>query len=185
MKRYIFLLLAFLSINICAISQDTIKIKGVPIQSKFDTFVREIKNKGFEAVFESDEDVMFIGTFLDEKCYLVVKNANGNVSDIIISLTYKYSSWSSIKGKSDDIIGLFEKRFGKPGKIIHRYEYPYKEGDGHELIALRLGKLRYAGYFYVGGYMISISLTKECDIIICYTNEKEYQKKQDERINDI
>lgn len=184
MKRVV-LLLVFLAINVFAMAQDTIKIKGVPVQSKFDTFVREIKNKGFEAVFEKDGEMMFSGTFLDEKCYLVVKNVNGNVSDIIISLTYKYSSWSSIKGKSDDIVELFTKRFGKPGKTIHRYEYPYQDGDGHELIALKLGKLRYARYFYVGGYIISISLTNECDIMICYTNEKEYQKKQDERINDI
>ena len=185
MKRYIFLLLAFLSINICVIAQDTIKIKGVPVQSKFDTFVREIKNKGFEAVFERDGEMMFSGTFLNEKCYLVVKNANGNVADVIIALTHKYSSWESIKSKSDDIVELFTKRFGKPGKTIYRYEYPYKEGDGDELIALRLGKLRYARYFYVSGYMISISLTNECDIMICYTNEKEFKKKQDERINDI
>lgn len=184
MKRVV-LLLVFLAINVFAMAQDTIKIKGVPVQSKFNTFVREIKNKGFEAVFENDECIVLNGKFIDEDCSLIIQNSGGNISNIIIVIKKDYSMWSSMKGKYEDIVELFTKKFGKPGNVVERYESPFEKGDGYEMTALKSGKLVCASYFYIGDYIISIGTTKECNIMIGYTNKKMLDNKQEQRINDI
>lgn len=185
MKKNIFLLIAFLLINVVSIAQDSVRIKGVPIKNSYNKFVKELKNKGFEYISEDEKQTILYGLFLDEESLIIVQNSDGNISNVLVILQRKYNKWSSIKHHCDDIIEIFIKRFGKPYSVIHEYEFPFREGDGYETTALMDDKLKYTTYFRVDGCTILIYPTKTFQIVIGFTNDEVYMRKQDERINDI
>ena len=102
----------------------------------------------------------------------------------------KYDNWSSIKRAYDGLVDVYTKKYGAPFLDKKEFKSPYKEGDGHELYALKSDRCVYSTSFACTkngvnvGY-VAISMTTNCNIIIEYEDDINSDLLTKERANEI
>ena len=99
--------MAFFAINVFAIAQD-VKIKGVPVVNKHETFVREIQKKGFTKIEDGEKTTQLSGLFLGNKSIMAVWKIGDELLQVAIVFE-ENTSWQELKTKCDYLADLYNK----------------------------------------------------------------------------
>lgn len=183
MKRVV-LLLSFLAINVFAIAQD-VKIKGVPVVNKHETFVREIQKKGFTKSNESEKSTFLKGEFLGENVYMIAGKLDEELSHVTIAFEENDNdNWKELKDKCDNLAKLYTEKYGKPieKKDFHKH---YTDGSGMEKLGLMQGLITYSYSYVTDSAIIVILIDKELYITITYLRKDITEKVMKSNIDDI
>ncbi len=94
-------------------------------------------------------------------------NSIGIVKQIVLAKSEK-KTWTELKA---DYQGLKEKitqEYGEPVMNLHSFASPYYEGDGKEMIAVRLEKTAFLSSWLIenGSIVLTIDYTRR--IFICF-----------------
>ena len=88
----------------------------------------------------------------------------------IIVIMPENNNWYSLKSEYERFKEMFTKKYGRPDS----YEYftkPYEEGDGYEHTALSVGKCSYISFFSLPLGTISLSISENGAVSICYEDK--------------
>lgn len=77
-------------------------------------------------------------------------------------------SSSSILSVYNNIVGNLTAKYSSPGKVIDKYEYPYKKGDEDYETAIKVGKTLIGSVWYFDNATITLSISKDLTIVYFY-----------------
>lgn len=165
--------------------------KGLPIDGKEQEFIKELEQQGFERVRYVDKAVLS-GSFIGRDSYIMVYSTpiTHTVWKIMVLFERTYDTWREIKSTYDQLVDLYIQKYGSPALEIKNFTDPWKEGDGHEWLALKSGACVYGtGFVYakegerIGS--VIIEMTNNCQITIHYEDKINFDLLEKEQAQDI
>lgn len=183
MKKII-LSFAIILASVVSFGQETehLKFMGIPIDGTLTEFTQKLVQKGF---VKSKNEQILTGKFAQEDV------------DVLIGLTPKsekvytclvdfgeYTSWNLLKNEYIRFRESLIKKYGTPINDVHYFSFPYDEGDGCEMLAVKEDKCNY-GCFWNNGIGILILSSGQVCISYCDPiNEKLNNIEEDALINE-
>lgn len=184
MKKLLFLLVLLISIQMY--SQEHFKFNGVPIDGKADEFVGKLKNKGFKTIPHIDG--IMEGEFAGQSVQLFIfSTKKTNTVWKVVAVLKKQNTWDSLKSQYLKYKDLYSIKYGKSNDEAEFFSYPYYEGCGKELQALRNGKGVYRTVFKLESGVIIVGLSEFEAVSLEYEdiiNSKLVKKEEDNAILD-
>lgn len=175
MKKLLLIVCLLLSCGVVCAQSEHLIFKGLSIDGSKQEFVKELKRQGYVNVPEMGNDDILSGTFIGQDSYVFVGSTP--ITNIMwkVGVLFKttYDTWSLIKETYDGLVDVYTQKYGNPVLEQKDFKAPWKEGDGHELIALKSDMCAYKTMFAYAkngtiiGY-IAISMTTACQILIQY-----------------
>ena len=185
------LLLTICSLLFCVLSYaqtEHLMFKGLPIDSSKQEFVKELQRQGYVYV----DDDKLSGTFIGRDSYVFIYDTpiTNTVWQVGVLFKSTYDTWSLIKRIYDDLVDVYTKKYGAPILDQKEFKSPWREGDGHELFALRSDRCVYRTVFvYIKDGMdigcVEIRMANDCRIIILYEDSINSDLLTKERANEI
>ena len=168
------LLLTICSSLFCVLSYaqtEHLTFKGLPIDGSKQEFVKELQRQGYVYV---DDDILS-GTFIGRDSYVFI---------------YDTPITNTVWQVGDDLVDVYTKKYGAPILDQKEFKSPWREGDGHELFALRSDRCVYRTVFvYIKDRMdigcVEIRMANDCRIIILYEDSINSDLLTKERANEI
>jgi hypothetical protein len=189
------LLLTICSSLFCVLSYaqtEHLTFKGLPIDGSKQEFVKELQSQGYENAPEMGADDVLSGTFIGRDCYVFIYDTpiTNTVWQVGVLFKSTYDTWSLIKRIYDDLVDVYTKKYGAPILDQKEFKSPWREGDGHELFALRSDRCVYRTVFvYIKDRMdigcVEIRMANDCRIIILYEDSINSDLLTKERANEI
>lgn len=187
------LLLTICTSLFCVLSYaqtEHLTFKGLPIDGNKQEFVKELKR--CEYIVELGSDDCLSGEFVGRACLVIIHSTPR--TDIVCGVTVifeqVYDAWSQIKSAYENLVWFYSKKYGDP--ILDKKEFTgtWKDGDGHELFALKHDQCIYKTDFsYIKddvliGYVM-IEMTNTCRIVINYYDTANVALMRKEQVQDI
>ena len=168
------LLLTIGSSLFCVLSYaqtEHLTFKGLPIDGSKQEFVKELQRQGYGYV---DDDILS-GTFIGRDSFVFILGTpiSNTIWKAAVLFESTYDAWSSIKRAYDGLVDVYTEKYGTPILDQKEFKSPWREGDGHELYALKSDRCVYRAAFACTkdgvdiGY-VAISMTAKCQIMIEY-----------------
>lgn len=127
-------------------SEEHFKFKGIPITGSKENFVKELKKQGFKSSEIGDEFLK--GIFAQRDCYILINTTPITKQAFhIIVLFDDFNNWNEIKNKFDELEKQLYLKYKVSPQSEKEFFYPYEEGDGFELTAIKSGKINYYSIF--------------------------------------
>lgn len=157
-KIIISLLLSCMAVATFAQSKH-LSFKGIELNGDYRTFVNKLKATGTYTDVKDGDTPGFKGTFAGYKnceIYVLATPKTKTVYRVFVMVPSD-GSWSEIKGKYNTLKKNLAAKYGTP--ISDEYfDKTYKEGDGHELYAIREKKGSWDSYFITPQGHIELSI---------------------------
>ena len=165
MKKILLLILCSL-LGFNSFSQNChLDFKGIPINGNLEDIVKELVKIGYTT---TENKRILTGKFIGEECIVAITESEytGDVNAISIFINEK-ESWFSLKSNYFDIKELYNKKYGE-GKSVEKFDPPYEDGDGYEVLAIKRDKCHYLSRWTLSnGYIImSIRYVNSANCII-------------------
>lgn len=155
-----------------SLRSEHLKFKGVEIKGKLKDIITNLELKGFEYIGIDGGSVGMQGKFFNEDVKLLFSEKYGNVSQIIVVFLRKYNYWGSLINDFEKISFVLEKKYKiEPSKKIRKFYYPFEEGDGHELTAIKINKASILKVYDILNGEIDIMIGDECNIVMFYKDK--------------
>lgn len=151
MKKYILLLAAAL-IAAASAAQPHLAFKGIPITGDEETFVKTLTDLGYNAHADQGPGLKIVsGVFagLDANIFIRSTEMTGTVSGVN-AVFGQQTDWDELKIRYDIFKKSLTKKYGTP-KSSEEFTFPYRQGDGKELTAVRNGKCKWISIFEAVG----------------------------------
>lgn len=151
-----------------------ITFKGIPVMGTVNDFCNKLSSSGFNLVKMYNDGAMAAmnGDFADRPStlYIIGTKKSHFVQGIIVDFDRVYNKWQTIKNDYKTIIEQYIVKYGNPYSVDESFDYPYEEGDGYEMLALKLNKCNYRTTFKLTKGNIVISLREDATIAILYSD---------------
>lgn len=187
MKKLLTLIISLFIVTL-SFAQETISFKGIPIEGSMRNFCRELENKGFKNITESNKIALFSGNFAEKDVLIIVGSPdNGNnVSTVIVRFLVS-DKWESLSSTYEYYKNLYIKKYGDPS-ISTEYNPISSESNKKIMKELRNGNIDYTTIWDVpgGGVQLSIETdpeTKKGCVVVSYINPKNLSSNSE--IDDI
>lgn len=186
MKKLITILV--LLVGLTAFAQPV--VKGVKIEGKAQTVLDNLVKAGWTFEKNIPESCAYIlnGSFAGlGECFIFMNytKTTKEVWSLFIN-TIDYSSWFSLKTDFLKLVDSYDSKYGT-SLFLRKFDYPYEEGDGYELSAIKNQKCTYSNYWDFEKFNIMVNINQQCAITISYINkdaEAIYKSEQQSKIND-
>lgn len=178
MKK-IFTVSLMLLICFASFSQTPISFKGCELNCTAKELSTKLLKQGFEFVDVVLDMYTLKGTFAGENSEIMIIGDEGTklVSNIMVSFD-KIEDWTILYNKYLVFKTDLAKKYGE-GKSTEKFNEPYKEGDGHELDALSLGKCTFYTSFILENGTIVLTISKTHSLSLLYlVDTKKTQEEQ-------
>lgn len=166
-----------------------IAFKGIPVMGTVNDFCNKLSTKGFSIVkiYEDGTAAAMSGDFAERHStlYIIGTNQSHFVQGIIVYFDEVYNKWQTIKNDYNRIVEQYITKYGTPYNVDESFDYPYEEGDGHEMTAIKLNKCNYRTTFKLPKGNIVIRLTDEATIQIIYRDNENATQDEIEKDNKI
>jgi hypothetical protein len=156
-----------------------VEIIGVPIQGDVNVAKQKFIDKGFKDGESVDGGIHLSGRLMnrDVNLYLITTPKTKQFCKAAIFFD-EHTSWSSLKSEFKEFEEILTKKYGKPYDTFKFFDSPYKEYDGYETTAVRIGKCNYFTFWKEAkslnssGYTIAVQINKGMTVAIQYENKE-------------
>ena len=170
MKKLLFLISFIITLNAMA-QNEHFTFRGMPIDGPCTDFSKELTKMGY--ISPTSNTAYLEGKFIGKSCNLIILESEYTKKIYAIAINfYPVSNWDSLKNDFDEIVDMYNEKYGEPVKKIMSFSSPYNEGDGYEMLAIRKDKCCYFVNWETDNGEIFISISKDCYISIFYTDKK-------------
>lgn len=178
MKRILSLIaIVFVSCTMM-FGQGHLKIKNIPIDGTVQSMYAKLKATGLKPIPEVSGALQ--GTFagMNDCAFLIIGSEKTNTVYKVGVMSQFEDSWYSLKSLYLRLKEQYTNKYNEC-QSFEFFSSPYYEGDGYEMLALRLDKCTYASYFETPEGIISIEI-KEKYIFITYEDAINLEKAKAE-----
>lgn len=184
MKKILSIVAAVMvSVNIAA--EGHLTFKGVEIDGSKAQFSRELVKQDYTILSETGDGIVLIGPFAGLEDCIVAASITPKeklVCSVGVFLPEQYK-WILLKSMYNDFKDALTEKYGEPYAEINRFDYPFEEGDGYEMLALYSNSCIYAARYITELGTIDIIIKKagrdKGQIIISYIDKINSQLKED------
>lgn len=169
-----------------------IEVMGVPIEGDVNLAKQKFLDKGFKDGKNVDGGIHLSGRLMnrDVNLYLITTPKTKQFCKAAIFFD-EQTSWSALKSDFTELEEILTKKYGKPYDTFKFFDSPYKEYDGHETTAVKVGKCNFFTIwkektsFNNAGYAIAVQIHKGMNISVGYENNEgmELRDKEQSEIN--
>ena len=183
MKKFLLFSLLFL---IPFLSYSQVEFNGMRVGESLEITKKNFIEKGFTQKSSSSNLIIWEGTISGKKGQVyTVSSPKSKLVWKFVVIPETHTNWSSVKGAMDKFIGLFTKKYGEPTNQYFWFREPYKEGDGDEMMAIKLDKLVYLYAWDIPGGSIMLEVNSvvygEARIKISYEDEEVANMAKEEK----
>ena len=181
MKRAIVAFLLFwTAVMVHLNAQEHLRFMNIPIEGTMRRFAAKMETKGFVLDYAEEDGVQMTGTFIGRDCNLYMFKDPKTEKFRVVSVCFKkkYNSWYSLKGSYTKIVNGYIGKYGNPSKTAHTFLYPYYEGDGYEMSAVRSDNCRYWSYWEFDEGNIIVTILKDAKIMIYYRDKLNGEERE-------
>lgn len=156
MKKTFVLFLAIVCTSILCMAQigaEHMKFKKVPINGSLITFIQKMKTKGFVMYGKNDAQTLALmnGKFAEENVTISIFSSKKSRTVYSVHVNLKETTaWAALKAQFDSFKEMLTTKYGEPSESYEEFEYPYKDGNGLELNALKNKKANFSAIYDVG-----------------------------------
>lgn len=180
-------------------SENHLTFKNLPIDGKLEDFVSKMQSLGFEKIAQSN-DRFYVGykmkgVFAGKDVDILVKGTikTRTTWAVNIFMPKEYTSWQQLKESYRELASLYTDKYGAPNEEMEEFFLPYKDGDGHEMEAIKKNEVVYFSRYDREGGVILVSIDDGLVNVSyedkenggLFTKEGEESKKEDKRLEDI
>lgn len=171
-------------ITVLAQAQEHMAFKDVSMNCTVESFVSQLKLKGYTVAVLRDNSAILTGSFAGkDNCEIYVYGTdNAKMVHLVAVKFSEHVSWSSLKNEYLSFKKSYTEKYGKP-KSYEFFKNPYYEGDGYELQALKLDKCTFASVFTTTGGNIMLYLSDDKCVHVGYEDSINAEIKTKERDN--
>lgn len=181
MKKIVFAL-SILLFAATSFAQECMSFKGISFNNNLQTFSQKMKENGMTLTStdnsESGVILIFKGNFANNSdCDIYVSAPKDKSCVCKVSVyTKEFYSWYSLKSKYENLKNSFENKYGIVDNDYHFFEYPYEDGDGYEMSAVKMDKCYYAAFWHLSYGSICVNINKFSSVRITYEDTKNMNK---------
>lgn len=176
-------LLGLLLINVAVQCQT---FDGVSISGHLNKCVQAFQAKGYKLVTYNDVGAIMKGVINHENVELYVIKTPITAQVWKVSIYFpKRTSWSQLTSDYKEYTDIITNKYGSRSKEYKFFESPYEDGDGYELIALKVGKATYSTYWLLDDVNIAVKISEYAQVTLAYENVKnvELNDRETEKLN--
>ena len=183
MKKFLLLSLLFL---IPFLSHSQVEFNGMRVGESLEITKKNFIEKGFTQKSSSGNLITWEGTISGRKSkvYTVASPKSKLVWKFLV-IPETHNDWYSTKAAFNKYVDIFTKKYGQPSNQYFWFRDPYKEGDGHEMLAIKLDKLVCFYSWEIPGGSILLEIDSadygEARITISYEDEEVTKIAKDEK----
>lgn len=174
MKKFFHLLILLLfctSYLSASASDEHLQFLGLPIAGSYESFSKQLEDKGFVKFDEFESSYKFIGKFANEIVELTILASprTKTVCKVIVYFPEK-KSWTDLKEDYFKKKRLYRSKY----LLTDDYEFfssPYEDGDGYEFRAVKVDKCKYISFFKEIGGHISVEIDPKCRVKVTYEDD--------------
>lgn len=138
---------------------DHIEFKGIPINGDKESFLENLKNKGFEFVEEYDDMIALTGKFANMDCSLhVLLSPISKTIYKVVLYGPEATEWYGLKSQYESLKNTYKAKYGKPEHDFESFTAPYYEGDGSEIFAAQREHVIFSAYWILPSGVVSIHI---------------------------
>lgn len=146
---------------ICAMAQEHLSFKGIPIEGSMTTFCQRLEDKGFVSV-GSDNDVMtFRGDFTGREANVnvIATNKGKNVFSVVVFFEPS-GEWNTLVNTYNYYKNLYTRKYGKP-EHSEESNPAYSNTNTSLMMEVYQGTVIYESMWNVTGGDILLSIEKD------------------------
>lgn len=169
---------------------DHIEFKGIPVNGSKESFLENLKIKGFEFVEDDDDTITLTGKFANMDCSLIVLLSP--ISKIIYKVVLygpEATEWYELKSQYESLKNTYKAKYGKPEHDLEGFTDPYYEGDGNEILAARSEHVIFSAYWHTPSGVISVRICRIPSLQMVYEDavnaDIAAQEREQIALNDI
>lgn len=171
------------SLTLCITSVQAtghIKFMGIEVTGSYDNFKDSLKTKGFSYVSSFETLHKFYGKFANEIVTLNVLASphTKTVFKVIVYFPIR-EEWRELKKDYFAKKEMYQTKY-PIDKDYEFFSFPYEDGDGYEMRAVKQGKCRYVSFFLAVGGHISVEIDKTAQIKVVYEDRENIKVGQKE-----
>lgn len=194
MKRIVFLF-TFLYITLASFAQDGnehLTFKGVPIDGTLNSFVAQLKQKGFTHIGTNDGVAMLSGDFAAYKNCTI-----GAVSlkerDLVCKVAVIFPSrdtWSSLETNYQSLKQMLTKKYGEPSDCVETFQsYSQPRDDNSKMHELKMDRCKFYTIFETEKGSIELQIShqsvSECYVVLSYYDAVNQQAIMSDAMDDL
>jgi hypothetical protein len=173
MKKIIVILLL---INAKSYSQE---FNGINLSKSYSSVISELKQKGFRFSKKEQNYNIFLGKLKYDNVKVFLDPKGEKVKSLTVFIDEK-NTWEDIENDFFYYRKLLIDKYGEPFVDKREFNYPYKLGDGFELLALKTKDCNYVSYFDINdNWSVGVTITGK-QVLIIYINKVFNQQNQSE-----
>lgn len=189
MKKVVSFFILFTAIIISINSQDNINLTGfwgMEWGSSFNVVESSIIEKGATILAKDPETIMARSLFSGRESTIFVRFYDNQMSSAMVIFDYEKDRVQYIYNET---VALLTEKYGDPTDNVREFEWPYKDGDNDEEIAIAVDKaLIYSEWILNDGNRIKVIIgtrTQYKPQVVLLYSHKELSDKADERDKEI
>ncbi|MCZ4224941.1 hypothetical protein [Pedobacter rhodius] len=162
----------------CQTDEDINGVLGIPFGASRDKVIEVLASKG--AISKQKEGkILFSNVKFGpyEGCLAIFSFVGNKFYEVIISLPHGPDG--TVINRYDRVNRELSKEYGET-KTYKKFQYPYKEGDGRTLSALKGGKAEFEAYWTKEIGSVSSKIMATLDIFLTYQDNKLTRKALEE-----
>lgn len=171
MKKFL-LLFTLLFSSLIMNAEGHLKFMGVEINGKANIFVEKMKAKGFRVKDNLENAFVMNGKFAgsNAQLFILYSPITKTVCKVVAYFEEK-DNWDSLKSQYLKLKEAYDTKY----PIVSAFDffcYPYNEGEGDEMTAVKLDKCRYSTFYELQEGMIVIKISEFAQVSVAYEDSK-------------
>jgi|SRR5580693_7932569 hypothetical protein len=163
-----------------------LKFKDIPIDGSLDLFVIQLKKQSFTVLIIDKSHAILSGKFTGDDVKVLVQSTPEKVYGVTVNYD-KQTTWNAIKTQYENMKSMLHEKYGDPQEITEKFDSPYFENSGGELLALSQDKCTYSALFVTktGSGMIRLRIASDASIAINYVDTINFLLVSGKAYNDL
>lgn len=143
-------------------------------------FIKHLEEKGFTQVGTLESSTSFIGKFANEivKLTVLASPRTHTVCKVFVLFPEK-DTWAELKEDYFKKKRLYDSKYVK-NSDFEFFNFPYEDGDGYELKAVKSDKCNFCTFFDEVGGHITVEIAPSLQIKITYEDSENIKVAQEE-----
>jgi hypothetical protein len=157
---------------------------GVPISGDLPTAVSRFKSKGYKVKNYMEHGVIMTGrvSLWEVELFIFTTPRSKKVFKMTVYFPEE-TSWYSLKKTYNQMLNIMKDKYGEPSAIREEFVYPYYEGDGYEMSAVKNEKVQYFGLWVMEtkNMNVAVEISKYKQVQLTYENDELMKVKDREQ----
>lgn len=189
MRKLILLFVVFI-MTTTLMAEGHMKFKGIEITGTPNSFVQQMKAKGFVSLMKQDDVEIMQGDFAGHKdCMVLIVPTKGQVVKVVVIIGRR-DNWNSLYGDYTSLKSMLTTKYGDPTIDVEEWQgYGQPEDDNSRMHELRMDRGKFMSNFETENGSVELVITRldysACSVTLEYYDKQSQEELMNQAIEDL